>query len=277
MICGQKFALSNLCWPIEEDRAALRIIRALGYRGLELAPFKVFGGWDGVTRADVANYMDFAASEGLSVIALQGILFGANLDPIFLGPKARLALLKHATHVARMAGEFGGLPCVFGAPGLRKLLDLSASEADRIAIPLFRELGSIFKDQGSILVLEANPERYGCEYVTKTGDAVSLVGEVDHPGFRLHVDTGTVCINEENDEALEAYVGTAAHFHISEPNLDSLSITNPRHRQFGDILRSSAYADWISVEMKQPVGDWQTCLHRSAQVIEAYYDVQPGH
>lgn len=276
MIRGEKFALSNLCWPIEEDRTALRIIRALGYRGLELAPFKVFGGWNGVTRADIVNYMDFAASEGLTVVALQGILFGAKLDPIFSGPEARLALLKHATHVARMAGEFGGLPCVFGAPGLRKLLGLSASEADRIAIPLLRQLGKVFEEHGSILVLEANPERYGCEYVTKTDEAVSLVAEVDRPGFRLHVDTGAVCINGESDEALEIYVGAAAHVHVSEPDLDPLSVTNLRHRQFGDILRSSAYAGWISVEMKQPEGDWRTCLHRSAQVIEAYYDVQPG-
>ncbi|GEP01915.1 sugar phosphate isomerase/epimerase family protein [Methylobacterium haplocladii] len=273
MIRGENFALSNLCWPIDEDRAALRIISALGYRGLELAPFKVFGGWDGVTRAEIVSYARFAASEGLTVVALQGILFGANLGPIFSGPDARLALLKHAAQVARMAGEFGGLRCVFGAPGLRKRLGLSASEADRIAVPLFQDLGRIFDDYGSILVLEANPESYGCEYVTKTGEAVSLVAQVDHPGFQVHIDTGTICINEESGEALRSYASAAAHFHVSEPDLVPLSFANARHGQFGDILRSSAYAGWISVEMKQPESDWRSCLQRSAQVIEACYDV----
>lgn len=274
MIRGTNFALSNLCWPSQDDRAALRIIRDLGYRGLELAPFKVFGGWEGVTRADIANYGDFVASEGLAVVALQGIVFGAKLAPIFSGPDARHSLLKHATHVARMAGEFGGLRCVFGAPGLRKRLDVSMTEADRISIPLFRELGEIFEDHGSTLVLEANPERYGCEYVTKTGEAASLVAAVDHPGFRLHIDTGAVCINGESGLAFGSYVDAAAHFHVSEPDLVPLSLDNARHRQFGAILRSSSYAGWTSVEMKQPEGDWRTCLHSSAQVIEAHYDVE---
>ena len=274
MIRGENFALSNLCWPIGDDRDALRMIRDLGYRGLELAPFKVFGGWDGVTRTAVADYRSFAASEGLAVMAFQGILFGAKLDPIFSGLEARLALLKHATHVAWMAGEFGGVRCVFGAPGVRKRLDLSPSEADRIAIPLFRELGRIFADHGSILVLEANPECYGCEYVTKTDEAASLVAEVDHPGFGLHIDTGTICINGESGEALRSYVAAAAHFHVSEPNLLPLSTANDRHRQFGDILRSSAYHGWISVEMKQPSGDWRPCLQHSAKVIEAFYDAK---
>lgn len=274
MIRGTNFALSNLCWPSDDDRAALGIVRGLGYRGLELAPFKVFGGWDGVTRAEIANYSDVAASEGLSVAALQGILFGAKLDPIFSGADARLSLLKHATHVARMAGGFGGLPCVFGAPGLRKRFDLSMSQADRISIPLFRKLGKIFQDHGSVLVLEANPERYGCEYVTETGEAVSLVAAVDHPGFRLHIDTGGVCINEESGLALGSYVEAAAHIHVSEPDLVPLSLANARHCEFGAILRSTSYAGWISVEMKLPKGDWRTCLHRSTQVVEAHYDVQ---
>ncbi|MDB5648436.1 TIM barrel protein [Methylobacterium sp.] len=274
MIRGRNFALSNLCWPMEQDRAALRLLRDLGYRGLEIAPFKVFGGWENVTRAEVATYRRGAESEGLAVIALQGILFGAQLGPIFSGARARASLLTHATHVARMAGDFGGLPCVFGAPGLRRLLDVPVAEADRIATGLFRDLGAIFADHGSILVLEANPERYGCEYVTRTDEAAALVAAVDHWGFRLHVDTGTLCVNGERDETLGPHLDVAAHVHVSEPDLVPLSPANPRHRQFGERLRSSAYTGWISVEMKQSDGDWRTCLQRSAQVIEDHYDVK---
>ena len=46
-------------------------------------------------------------------------------------------------------------------------------------------------------MMEANPPEYGADFVTRAAEAIELVKAVNHPGFRLHLDTG--CMTLAND------------------------------------------------------------------------------
>ena len=40
-----RICISNIAWPSEADREAVRLVAEIGYAGIEIAPAKTFGGW----------------------------------------------------------------------------------------------------------------------------------------------------------------------------------------------------------------------------------------
>ena len=46
-----RLAVSNIAWPAEDDPAAYGILRDAGVRGLEIAPTRIWPGWEGAVPA----------------------------------------------------------------------------------------------------------------------------------------------------------------------------------------------------------------------------------
>ena len=49
MTVGRRFAVSNIAWDRHDDPEVLALLRAHGVTGIEVAPPKVWPGWDGAT------------------------------------------------------------------------------------------------------------------------------------------------------------------------------------------------------------------------------------
>ncbi len=63
----------------------------------------------------------------------------------------------------------------------------------------------------------------GCDFITTTDEAASLVKAVDNPGFGLHFDTGGILLLGEDLISLgEKYASQIKRLHISAPNLDPI-------------------------------------------------------
>ncbi len=87
--------------------------------------------------------------------------------------------------------------------------------------------------------------------MTNTKEGIELVKEVNHKGFRLHLDTAAMTLNEESyAHSIEASIPYLSHFHISEPFLELIGSANTNHASVSDALKGSGYDKWISIEMK---------------------------
>ncbi|GAB5467476.1 MAG: hypothetical protein Kilf2KO_05060 [Rhodospirillales bacterium] len=260
------FSISNIAWPADSDEEALALARDLGFRGIELAPGKVFSGREAL--AEARRYRRHAQIYGLEIVAFQALLFGDLDVALFGSPAQRTALADHLSAIARLAGAAGAKACVFGAPKARLRGDLAPDAAFDQAASFFAALAGIYESEGVALAIEANAAHYGCDFLTHTEQAVALVKTVNRPGIRLQLDTGTLLLNDEPAEEIGRALPWAAHFHASEPNL--LPLASPRHAEFGAQLAASDYRGWRSVEMRT-TEDWEATMTQAKGVMTDCY------
>ncbi|MGL6168125.1 MAG: sugar phosphate isomerase/epimerase family protein, partial [Fusobacteriaceae bacterium] len=100
--------------------------------------------------------------------------------------------------------------------------------------------------------IEANPDIYGGNFITKTEEAINFVLECNSEGVGLNLDLGTMIQNNESLEILDKIaIEKISHVHISEPYLNLISKDNIElHKNLFQYLKNKNYKDYISIEMK---------------------------
>lgn len=240
-----KFAISNIAWQAENDRAVYEYMQTSEFAGLEAAPTRLFAA---EPYAHTAELRELAASlreeYGLTVCSLQSIWYGRT-EQIFGTAAERAALLDYTKEAIRfaVAGDCGNL--VFGCPKNRSI----HSAADiAVGIEFFRAIGEYAAEQGTVVALEANPDIYGTNWLNHTDEAVAFCREVASPGIRVNFDLGTVIHNGEDLTECFDNIELVNHVHISEPYLKRIE-QRSLHRELLDGLRDAGYDRFVSVEM----------------------------
>jgi D-psicose/D-tagatose/L-ribulose 3-epimerase len=264
-------AISNIAWPSAHDDAAVALAASVGFAGIEVAPMKLFGPLHTIELADVRAYRRKLSGLGLAAPALQGILFGTTDVHLFASDAHRRRLHTALLRVADIAIALNAESCVFGAPTLRDPGELPLRDAWEIAVAFFRDIGETFAARGVCLCFEANPSLYKCRFVTRTAEAFDLVNDIASPGVRMQLDTGTIFINGEAPNVIEAVGSAVAHCHVSEPNLAPLGSSGLDHRPIAEALTAAGYMGWVSVEMRVEPAAWQVNIVRAALLLNEAY------
>jgi D-psicose/D-tagatose/L-ribulose 3-epimerase len=261
--------ISNIAWPAQALDEALDLVAQLGLAAVEIAPFNVFGRWEGI-EDDARTLRRAIERRGLTCSALQGIVFNAPGVELFASEESRRRLARHLEAVARLAGILGARACVYGAPKQRDPGGLAPEDARGIAIDFLRSAGRSFAEQGTAIAFEANARRYGCRFVTTTQEAVELVQAVAAPGVGLQIDTGTLFLEQENPRVLTAAAPLAVHAHVSEPDLQPVGSGSTDHAPIATALKESRYRGSLSIEMRN-AEDWRGAVRRAAEFVTACY------
>src|SRR4029077_18806515 len=101
----------------------------------------------------------------------------------------------------------------------RRKGDLSAEEADRRAVEIFRPLAEFAQEHGCWFCFEPNASAYGCDYVRTIAEATALAVRVDHPAFRVQLDVGNFMMEGDRIDDVRAAAPLIGHCHASAPNL----------------------------------------------------------
>jgi sugar phosphate isomerase/epimerase len=248
-----KRAVSNIAWPAAQDDAVARILRSAGIGGIEIAPRKLFSDPAAATDEQVIAVRKLWEDRGLPIVAAQALLFGKPELTLFDSPETRQRTLDYLTRIVRLCAKLGAQALVFGSPKNRRRGSLPREHAEDIAVEFFAQLGRVAADEGTCVVLEANPPDYGADFITTAAEAITLVERVNHPGFRLHLDAG--CMMLAGDPLTETFARGGSilrHVHISEPNLEPPGHSGRvDHAGFATQLRQMNYANWVSLEMRE--------------------------
>jgi sugar phosphate isomerase/epimerase len=250
-----RLAVSNLAWPTESDATAFAELFRLGVRGVEVAPTRI-GSWESITHTELAAYRARLNDVGLVVSSLQAILFGKT-DLSLLGePSSFAAMRDHMHRVTDIAAVLGAEVLVFGSPRNRSRGDIPLDEAWSIARERWRQLGEITAAADVVIGIEPVPPFYGGDFLTQWADVLRMVQDVDHPGVRVHLDTGCVALGGDRiDEAVTSSIGWLAHFHAAQRDLASFADPAPNHAEAARALRAEGYSRWVSIEMREQPGD----------------------
>lgn len=260
-------AVSNIAWPAVDLPEALDLLRAHGCTAVEIAPFNVFGRWNGIAE-DAKRLRAAIEDRELVCSALQGILYNVPGVALFGDAAARDRLQRHLDQVAALAGILGAKACVFGAPKQRDPGDLPPDHAWTMAVAALRRAGPAFAAAGSALAFEANAAVYACRFVTTTAEAIRLVASIDTPGIGLQIDTGTLFLEHEPPAILTQAASLALHAHVSEPNLQPPGQQD--HAPIAAALHASGYTGSLSIEMRC-VDDWRTAIPAAIAFAQATY------
>jgi sugar phosphate isomerase/epimerase len=268
-----RLAISNIAWPAGADEAAVPMLREHGATGVELALTKIWPEPLEVSSVEVARCHDWWESRGLPIVALQALLYGKPDLTLFDSPATRRATLDYLKGIIARAATLGATALVFGSPGNRRRRGLSWAESLEIAVPFFRELGSVAADQGVVFCIEPNPAAYGCDWVTDAAQAVELTDAVGSTGLGVHLDAAAMTLAADPAEAVLAVGRRCRHFHVSAPFLAEVAGTEVAHADFAQALEQIHYCGWVSIEMSEAKlqSSWQGAVRRALPFAREVY------
>jgi D-psicose/D-tagatose/L-ribulose 3-epimerase len=201
----------------------------------------------------VDDYRAWWEARGIRIVAAQALLFGRPDLKLFEGAEVRAQALEYLRGIARICARLGAGALVFGSPRNRIVGPMDRIAAWRIAVKWFGTLGEACASFGTTLVIEPNPPQYGADFITRAAEAIALVRDVDHPGFRLHLDSACMAsVGDDVGATVDAGAAYLRHVHFSEPNLAPLTAGSSHQSRLAAKLREVAYPHFCSLEIRQP-------------------------
>lgn len=240
-----KLSISNIAWEAEKDEQLYNMLKLYGYKGLEIAPTRIFPEKPYDKLLDAEKWKKKLTEKyGLSVSSMQSIWFGRQ-EKLFGTQQDREILVQYTKKAIDFASVIGCKNVVFGCPRNREVpKGMDAQSAN----PFFKEIGDYAFAKGTVIGMEANPPIYNTNYINDTSSALKLIQAVDSKGFKLNLDVGTMIINQEKVDILKDKVELINHVHISEPGLKTIKV-NQLHVELYKVLKQEGYSGFISIEM----------------------------
>ena len=245
----------GLCNELFEDwefGKVCRTVKALGYEGLEIAPFTLAPKISDLTADRRSELRSMVEDAGLATIGLHWLL--AKTEGLYLTspePEVRRRTGDYLVALAEATRDLGGSVMVLGSPKQRDLLPgVSHDQAREHALEVFHRVMPAIGALGVDLCIEplAPTET---NFLNTCAQAKTLIEQVNNAHFKLHMDvkaqsgeTGTTV-----PALIRQYARDAGHFHAQDVNLRGPGMGSV---DFGPILKAlveSGYDRWVSVEV----------------------------
>jgi sugar phosphate isomerase/epimerase len=235
----------------EFDRVC-RTVKALGYDGLELAPFTLAPRITDLPPRRRRELRAVIEDAGLETIGLHWLL--AKTEGLYLttpDPQVRRRTADYLLALAEAARDLGGSVLVLGSPQQRNLLPgVSYDQALGYAAEVLAGIMPAVGDLGVDFCIEplAPSET---NFLNTCDQANELIARVNHPRFVLHMDVKAQSAEASATvpELIRRHAARAGHFHAQDVNLKGPGMGQV---DFGPILRAlvaSGYDRWVSVEV----------------------------
>jgi sugar phosphate isomerase/epimerase len=196
--------------------------RAVGYDGLEIAPFTLGDEPHRLIAARRAELRRAAADAGIAITGLHWLL----VTPKGLSITTEDAALRARTievirGLVELCADLGGQYLVHGSPGQRVLEPARETEQRRIAAEVFAAAGEAAAQAGLVYCIEPLAPAETA-YLTTINEAADVVREINNPALRTMIDCSAAAQGEVEDipALLRRWLptGLIAHVHANDPN-----------------------------------------------------------
>lgn len=276
-----KLALCNEVIAEGRDFAAqCRLAAALGYQGLEVAPFTLGEEPHRLPQARIAELRAMAADAGIRVSGLHWLL----LRPEGLGLTSADACTRIRTRdvmlrLVDLCAALGGDVLVHGSPAQRRLPDDAgaAQTARGHALEVFAAVAEHAEHAGVTYCIEPLAASL-TNYINTLAEAEQLVAQVKNRAFRSMIDTSAALQMETL--ALDALAarwlpgGLVAHIQVNDRNRRGPGQGADRFAPFFASLQRLNYAGWVAVEPFDYVPDGATCAARAIGYMQGLIEAQ---
>jgi sugar phosphate isomerase/epimerase len=242
-ICNEVFGTR----PLAE---VCRSVRAIGYEGIEIAPFTLAEKPLDISQSTRREYRHLIQSEGLSFVGLHWLMISPKGLHVTTPDKPlRERSWNHIRELIDLCSDLGdnGI-MVFGSPKQRSSQGIAIPEATRNYVEGLAGVASHAEQHGVTILVEALP-RDQSDVINTLAEAAAVVNEINSPAVRTMFDTHNAADESEPHSAvIERYFNLIRHVHVNE--------MDGRHPGTGDYdfkslfatLRRLNYQRWVSLE-----------------------------
>lgn len=215
-----QISISNIAWDTRYDTQVAELMEKHSVSFVDIAPSKYIDISSLNFLSEAKAVREHWLSRGIHPLGMQSLLFGTKGLNVFGDVDTQARMLSHLERVCAIGDVLNARRLVFGSPRNRDCTGLSADDVRDRAVTFFRRLGDVAKKYNVIVCLEPNPECYNSNFMTNSIETAEVVEYVEHDNIKMQLDTGAMCINQEQqEETLLRVKDYVAHIHISEPNL----------------------------------------------------------
>jgi D-psicose/D-tagatose/L-ribulose 3-epimerase len=196
--------------------------RALGYDGLELAPF-TFGDDPHLLSAEARQSIRRAAADaGVAITGLHALLY----TPKGLSITTADAALRNRTldvmrRLIGFAADVGARYLVHGSPMARVLEAGDEDAGRRRGVEAFAAIASDAADAGVVYCIEPL-SRKQTAFVNTLAEAAGAVAQIGSPAVQAMIDCSSASVTEDVPvpELIRTWIprGVVAHVHFNDPN-----------------------------------------------------------
>ena len=247
-----KFAICNEIFKEWNDiERTIAYVKEVGYDGIEIAPFTLAQYVTDISPATADKIAKKAEEVGLDVVGLHWVFVGP--DGVYLNhPDAQIRerTCQYLKDLAQFCADIGGKVMIFGSPKQRNVMDgVSYDEAFGYAVGTFQGALPICADLGITICMEplTHLETNFCASAEET---MKLVKAVNHPNFKLMLDTKAMTFEEESRaDLIRKYASHLCHYHANDENLNGPGWGDVDFAPIFQALKDIDFDGYVSVEV----------------------------
>jgi D-psicose/D-tagatose/L-ribulose 3-epimerase len=226
---------------------------ALGYDGLEIAPYTLFEAPDAVSAAEAARVRAAVEAAGLAVTGLHWLLVKpAGLSLTAPDAAVRARTLEVMRRLAGLCAALGGSVLVHGSPKQRQIApgDSHADARQRLAEAL-AAVAETAAREGVTYCIEPL-SRAETSLVNTVAEAAELVRSIGHPRLRTMIDCSAAGATEAEPvpDLIDRWLptGLVAHVQINDPNRRAPGQGAMKFAPIAAALLRNGYRGTVAVE-----------------------------
>ncbi|HEX6963180.1 MAG TPA: sugar phosphate isomerase/epimerase family protein [Lacipirellula sp.] len=251
-----KYAYCNEMFGDQPFDQAATAMRALGYTGVEIAPFTLLPDTEpfDVRRVPADRRSEIkrqAAEAGLEIVGLHWLLAKtAGFHLTSPQSSVRQTTAEYLQALVELCAELGGKVMVLGSPQQRNLLPgVGYEDAEHYAAEVLRAVMPSCADHGVTIALEPLGPAEG-NFMLTAKSAVHLADLVASPHCKLHLDVKAMSSEASPyDVIIHDCREWLAHFHVNDPNLLGPGMGDVEYGPIMTALAETGYSGWLSLEV----------------------------
>ena len=268
-----KIAVSNIAWENRYISEYLKLLKSLDCSGVEIAPNIVWPEPINSTKEERQAFKKLVGKEDLTIIGFHALLFTRPDLQFFKSEESRQSTIGYLKKLIELCSDLGGKQLIFGSPRNRSIHDRKYSEClDQIKEDFFKICEFSKKYNIFFCIEPLGPNE--TDFIQSVEEGGNLVNQVNHPFFKLHLDTKALFSTKEApDKIVNKFHNIIQHVHISDENLKEPGTINFGHKEIGDALNKINYSNYLSIEMRKPQKNVKESITRSVLFVQENYKI----
>ncbi len=263
-----RIALCNEVIAGRDFAAQCAFAAALGYDGLEVAPFTLADDPLAIGAADRVRFRRAAADAGIAITGLHWLLVKpAGLSITTADGALRARTVAAMTALVDLCADLGGSYLVHGSPAQRRVPE---GESRDVAWSRARDALAAAADAaartGVVYLVEPLP-RDETDLLNTLDEAVAMVREIGQPALKTMLDAKSAALAEALPVAELAArwlpTGLIGHVQVNDRNRRGPGQGGDRFAALFRVLRAHGYAGDVAVEPFDYVPDGAGCAARA--------------
>ncbi|TMJ03761.1 MAG: sugar phosphate isomerase/epimerase [Alphaproteobacteria bacterium] len=255
------------------------VAAALGYDGLEPAPFTWSEDPTRLSSAEIASLRRAAADAGIAITGLHYLMKApAGLSITSADAAVRARSIEAMRRYCGLCAELGGKILVHGSPDQRVLSPGDEENGRKRGAECFAAVADTARDAGVTYCIEPLARKQTA-FINTIAEAAAIVRAVGNPALRTMVDCSAA--GQAESQPVDALVrrwlptGMIAHMHFNDPNRRGPGEGDLAFAPILAALRDGGYRGDASIEPFVYEPDGPTCAARGIGYIRGILQALP--